>query len=89
MFDNFEKDMDEILEMGKIAEVEIHRPKSKMKTFPKGLMKSFGGLKEFDVDILKLCDGKKSADDIAEELGIQQDDVILSFEKLKKLKLIS
>jgi len=87
MFDAFTKDMDEILENGKIAEVEIYRPKSKMKTIPKGVLKSYG-VKEFDLKVLKLCDGARSSDDIAEELGEQQDDVLLSFEKLKKLKLI-
>ena len=87
MFDEFAKEMDDLLQAGKIAEVEIERPKSKMKTIPKGVLKSYG-VKEFDAKVLKMCNGNKSADDIAEELGVQQDDVVLSFEKLKKLKLI-
>jgi len=86
MFENFTKDMDELLQNGKIAEVEIYKPKLKKK-LPKMILK-MGTINKFDFEIANHCNGEKSADDIAEEMGIQQDDVVLSFEKLKKLKLI-
>ncbi|NHI92754.1 MAG: hypothetical protein EAX96_09665 [Candidatus Lokiarchaeota archaeon] len=86
MFEPFANIIDDILENGKIAEVEIHIPKLKKK-LPKMILK-MGTINKFEFDIANLCDGKKSSDDIAEVLGVQQDEVVLALEKLKKLKLI-
>lgn len=86
MFEPFTSIVDDILDKGKIAEIEIWIPKLKKK-LPKMILK-MGTINKFEFDVANLCDGKKISDDIAEELGVQQDEVVLALEKLKKLKLI-
>ena len=86
MFEPFTSTVDEILDAGKIAEIEIWIPKLKKK-LPKMILK-MGTINNFEFDVANLCNGKKTSDDIAEELGVPQDEVVLALEKLKKLKLI-
>lgn len=86
MFEQFAVTIDDILDNGKIAVVDVWIPKLK-KQLPKMILK-MGTINNFEFDVANLCDGKRTSDDIAEELGVQQDEVVLALEKLKKLKLI-
>ncbi|MHA1403602.1 MAG: hypothetical protein ACTSSI_07555 [Candidatus Helarchaeota archaeon] len=86
MFDDFIPIIDEILQNGKVAEVEVPRPKLKKK-LPKMIVK-MGTLTQDEYELAKNCDGKRTYDDIAELMGIQEDDVVVVVEKLRKLGLI-
>ncbi|MHC1591519.1 MAG: hypothetical protein ACXQS8_05495 [Candidatus Helarchaeales archaeon] len=86
IFDSFIPIIDRILEKGRVAEVEVPRPKLKKK-LPKMIVK-MGTLTQDEYELAKHCDGKKTLDDIAEIMGIQEDDVVVVVEKLKKLGLV-
>lgn len=86
IFDDFVPTIDEILEGGKIAEIEVPRPKLKKK-LPKMIVK-MGTLSEREYQIAKICDGTLTLDDIAENIGIPEDEIVVAVEKLKNLELI-
>lgn len=85
-FQDFISVIDEILENGRISVVNVPYPKLKKK-LPKIIIK-MGTINEFEYQVAHLCDGKKTTDDIAEEMGKTQDEILLVVEKLKNLGLV-
>ncbi|MHA1378026.1 MAG: hypothetical protein ACTSRG_06555 [Candidatus Helarchaeota archaeon] len=86
IFKDFLSDIDIILENGKISDIPVPYPKLKKK-LPKMIIR-MGTIDDFEYKIAHMCDGKKTADDIAEETGKTQEQILMVIEKLKNLGLI-
>ena len=86
IFKDFSPYIDEILETGKISDIPVPYPKLKKK-LPKMIIR-MGTIDEFEYQVAHLCDGKKTADDVAEELGKTQEQILIVLEKLKGLGLV-
>ena len=86
IFREFEPYIDEILENGTISDIPVPYPKLKKK-LPKMIIR-MGTIDEFEYKIAHMCDGKSTSDDIAEELGKTQEQILFVLEKLKGLGLV-
>ncbi|MCK5587787.1 MAG: hypothetical protein KAI34_03575 [Candidatus Lokiarchaeota archaeon] len=83
IFEDFTKIMDSQLQEGKIAEVPIRLPKL-VKKIPKMAVK-MGLMDEILLKIGQFCDGKRTTEDIAEEIGMPEDEVIIKVNDLEEM----
>jgi hypothetical protein len=83
VFEDFTDIMDEQLLQGKIAEVPVKLPKL-IKKIPKMAVK-MGLMDETLSKIGKYCNGKRTIEDIAEELGMPEDEVIIKVDDLEQM----
>jgi len=86
IFREFVPKIDSILENGKISDIPVPYPKLKKK-LPKMIIR-MGTLDEFEYKVAHLCDGKRTSDDIAEETGKTQEQILIILDKLKGLGLV-
>jgi len=83
VFEDFTEIMDSQLHEGKIAEVPITVPKL-VKKIPKMAVK-MGLMEEILLKIGQFCDGKRTTEDIAEEIGMPEDEVIIKVNDLEEM----
>ncbi|WP_287582536.1 hypothetical protein [Candidatus Borrarchaeum sp.] len=83
VFEDFSEIMDGQLKNGEIAEVPIKVPKL-IKKIPKMAVK-MGLMDEILSKIGKFCDGKRTIEDIAEEIGMPEDEVIIKVDDLEQM----
>ncbi|MFX1520061.1 MAG: hypothetical protein ACFFCD_09070 [Promethearchaeota archaeon] len=83
IFEDFTEIMDVQLQEGKIAEIPITLPKL-VKKIPKMAVR-MGLMTEILFKIGQLCDGKKTIEDIAEEIGLPEDEIIVHIDDLEDM----
>jgi hypothetical protein len=86
VFFSFTPELNKMLNNGFIGEKDAPQPKLK-RGLPK-LMVKLGQISEMEYNVAKQCDGQKTPKDIAEIVGLTQDDVEVLLYKLNKLDLI-
>lgn len=86
VFFSFTPELNQLLNHGLVGEADEPPPKLK-RGLPR-LMVKLGQISEQEYNVAKQCDGKKSPRDIAETIGLPQDDVEVLLYKLNKLDLI-
>lgn len=83
IFEDFTEIMDAQLQDGKIAEVPVTLPKL-VKKIPKMAVR-MGLMTEILFKIGQLCDGKNTIEDIAEDIGLPEDEVIVHIDDLEDM----
>jgi len=83
IFEDFGETVDKQLQGGKIAIVPVKMPKL-VKCIPKMAVR-MGLMDETLHKIGHLCDGKRTIEDIAEEIGMTEDDVIIKVDDLEQM----
>jgi hypothetical protein len=83
VFEDFTEIMDAQLQNGKIAEIPVTLPKL-VKKIPKMAVR-MGLMTEILFKVGQLCDGKKTIEDIAEEIGLPEDEVIVHIDDLEDM----
>lgn len=86
VFFSFTPELNQLLNHGLVGEADEPPPKLK-RGLPR-LMVKLGQISEHEYNVAKQCDGKKLPRDIAEIVGLPQDDVEVLLYKLNKLDLI-
>ncbi len=86
IFDDFKKKIDELTQNGKIAEQRVVAPKLKGKLSP--MVVRFGQMSQEVYNVAVLCDGKRTAQDIAKELGAPLVTVQKHLTALEDMKMI-
>ncbi len=85
-FDSFKERLDEITKSGKASELKTVVPILKGKVSP--MLVRLGQMTQETYDVARMCQGKLTARDIADQLGIVMKDVQKALHTLEDMKMI-